>query len=126
MSEYDKARFRWLGKRNKFTKGTGPWLRTEIARKMSGKTVGELIAKTRASTPFTLVGRRLIEIEGYQGRATDEEVGTLRNALRDIVEEQQPMTVRQVFYQATVHGLVEKERKLVTTRFSVCCVEDAA
>jgi hypothetical protein len=31
-----------------------------------------------------------------------------RAALYDIVADQQPMTVRQVFYQATVHGLVAK------------------
>jgi hypothetical protein len=31
-----------------------------------------------------------------------------RNALFDIVAEQQPMTVRQVFYQATVRGVIEK------------------
>ena len=30
------------------------------------------------------------------------------NALLDAVEQQWPMTVRQVFYQAEVHGLVEK------------------
>jgi hypothetical protein len=29
-------------------------------------------------------------------------------ALLDIVEEQKPMTVREVFYQATVRGIVEK------------------
>jgi hypothetical protein len=31
-----------------------------------------------------------------------------RAALYDIVAAQQPMTVRQVFYQATVHGVIEK------------------
>ena len=76
---------------------------------MSGKTVGELIAKTQPSTAFTLAGMRLIEIESYVGRATEDEVSERRDRLLEIVEEGQPMTVRQVFYQATVHGIVEKE-----------------
>jgi hypothetical protein len=42
-------------------------------------------------------------------RATKTEVGARRQALYDIVAAQKPMTVRQVFYQATVRGIVEKE-----------------
>ena len=109
MSAYDHAPFRWLGKPNPYPKGTGPWKRTEIARKLSGKTVGELIAATQPSTPFTLAGKRLIEIEGYQARATGDEMEERRDRLLEIVEASQPMTVRQVFYQATMHGIVEKE-----------------
>ena len=41
-------------------------------------------------------------------RATKVEVGARREALLDIIDDGKPMTVRQVFYQATVHGLVEK------------------
>jgi hypothetical protein len=41
-------------------------------------------------------------------RATKAEVEARRDALFAMVEEGQPMTVRQVFYQATVRGLVEK------------------
>jgi hypothetical protein len=41
-------------------------------------------------------------------RATKTEVDARRRALRNIVFEMKPMTVRQVFYQATVRGLVEK------------------
>jgi hypothetical protein len=41
-------------------------------------------------------------------RATKAEVETRREALLDIIEAGRPMTVRQVFYQATVRGLVEK------------------
>jgi hypothetical protein len=41
-------------------------------------------------------------------RATKAEVGERREALLEIIEAGKPMTVRQVFYQATVHGLVEK------------------
>jgi hypothetical protein len=42
------------------------------------------------------------------GRATKAEVTVRRNRLLAIVREMRPMTVRQVYYQATVHGLVEK------------------
>lgn len=41
-------------------------------------------------------------------RSTKAQVGDRRAALVDIVAEQRPMTVRQVFYQATVQNLVEK------------------
>jgi hypothetical protein len=41
-------------------------------------------------------------------RATKAEVIERRERLLDIVAEMRPMTVRQVFYQATVRGLVEK------------------
>ena len=41
-------------------------------------------------------------------RATKAEMAERRQALYEIVAEQEPMTVRQVFYQATVRGLVEK------------------
>jgi hypothetical protein len=41
-------------------------------------------------------------------RATKTEVERRRNALYEIIAEMQPMTVRQVFYQATVKDIVEK------------------
>jgi hypothetical protein len=41
-------------------------------------------------------------------RATKAQVGARWTSLLQIVEQQRPMTVRQVFYQATVHNLVEK------------------
>jgi hypothetical protein len=41
-------------------------------------------------------------------RATRAEVGARREALLNIIADGRPMTVRQVFYQATVHSLVEK------------------
>jgi hypothetical protein len=41
-------------------------------------------------------------------RATQAEMQARRDALYTIVAEQQPMTVRQVFYQATVRGVIEK------------------
>jgi hypothetical protein len=41
-------------------------------------------------------------------RATKAEVEERREALLEIIDVGKPMTVRQVFYQATVHGLVEK------------------
>ena len=48
-------------------------------------------------------------------RATKAEVEDRRVRLFEIVAEMRPMTVRQVFYQASVRGLVEKSR-LDTTR----------
>jgi hypothetical protein len=113
MPTFDEnARFFWQkGKPNPFAKGTGPWERTELARKMSGKTCAAFIKANggRTSTLATLVGKRLIEIEGYTGRAREEEMQARYAALFAIVAEQRPMTVRQVFYQATVRGIVEKE-----------------
>ena len=44
-------------------------------------------------------------------RATKAEVEGRRDALFAMVERLRPMTVRQVFYQATVKGLVEKTEK---------------
>jgi hypothetical protein len=41
-------------------------------------------------------------------RSTKAEVGARRAALFDIVAEMKPMTVRQVFYQATVRDLIDK------------------
>jgi hypothetical protein len=41
-------------------------------------------------------------------RSTRAEMEARLDALYDIVAEQQPMTVRQVFYQATVRGLIPK------------------
>jgi hypothetical protein len=41
-------------------------------------------------------------------RSTKAQVGDRRAALYDIIAEQYPMSVRQVFYQATVHNLVDK------------------
>jgi len=41
-------------------------------------------------------------------RATKAEVEDRREALLAIIEDGKPMTVRQVFYQATVRGIVEE------------------
>jgi hypothetical protein len=41
-------------------------------------------------------------------RATKFEMSTRRRQIREIVERDQPMTVRQVFYQAVVHRIVGK------------------
>ncbi|QIG49450.1 hypothetical protein G5V57_18045 [Nordella sp. HKS 07] len=43
-----------------------------------------------------------------RSRSTKAEIEERRQALFDIVAEMKPMTVRQVFYQATVRGIVEK------------------
>jgi len=42
-----------------------------------------------------------------RARSTKAEVETRREALLDIIETGRPMTVRQVFYQATVRGLYQ-------------------
>lgn len=41
-------------------------------------------------------------------RSTKAEVAARRDALFEIVSAMKPMTVRQVFYQATVRDIVEK------------------
>jgi hypothetical protein len=43
-----------------------------------------------------------------RNRATKDEVAARREALAAILAEANPMTVRQVFYQATVRGIIEK------------------
>jgi hypothetical protein len=41
-------------------------------------------------------------------RATNDQMEKRRAAILDIIEDMHPMTVRQVFYAATVRGLIEK------------------
>src|SRR5215475_22986 len=53
-------------------------------------------------------GYQASQIKPRRHRATKAEVETRREALLDIIDDGKPMTVRQVFYQATVRGLVEK------------------
>ena len=75
----DTAIFKWLDEPNPYTKDTEAWQRTELARKMSGKTIAAFV-KAAANHPAfanrdprntlaTLAGKRLIEIDGYKGRA---------------------------------------------------------
>ena len=42
------------------------------------------------------------------GFSRNENYDEFKQLLRDIVEEQQPMTVRQVYYRAVVKGYIEK------------------
>src|SRR5262249_57121730 len=44
-------------------------------------------------------------------RSTKAEVEARREKLLEIVEAMKPMTVRQVFYQATVRGIIEKSER---------------
>jgi hypothetical protein len=44
----------------------------------------------------------------WRHRSTKAEVTARRDALLNIISEMNPMTMRQVFYQATVRGVVEK------------------
>src|SRR6266478_6367543 len=46
--------------------------------------------------------------KALSSRSTKAEIDGRRDALRSIVAAMRPMTVRQVFYQATVRGIVEK------------------
>jgi hypothetical protein len=55
----------------------------------------------RQASPMGADGKR-------EFRATKEQTDARRWALYDVVEMQQPMTVRQAFYQATVHKIVAK------------------
>jgi hypothetical protein len=63
---------------------------------------------------FRAAGATVVTAPAYQTspikrhRATKAEVEARREALLDIIDAGKPMTVRQCFYQATVHGLVEK------------------
>src|SRR5262249_53894053 len=64
----------------------------------------------RSSRPAT---RRARRDEGCRGgqRATKAQVKERRTALFEVVKAMKPMTVRQVFYQATVRGIVEKSER---------------
>ena len=69
----------------------------------------------KTSATLTTRSRRDDRVSGLSGyspirrtRATKAEVEARREALLDIIESGRPMTVRQMFYQATVRGLVEK------------------
>jgi hypothetical protein len=70
-----------------------------------------LVARRRAPVTSQVVS---VAAPNYQAspvkrlRATKAVVAERRRALYDIVADMQPMTVRQVFYQATVKGIVEK------------------
>jgi len=57
---------------------------------------------------------RFIRLSGMpykRNRATKSEMQLRLAGLRGIVESMRPMTVRQVFYQATVHHIVEKTER---------------
>src|SRR5262245_29982987 len=62
------------------------------------------VAPATKATAAAEVWRRHIK----RRRSTKVEVEARRKALLNIIDSGKPMTVRQVFYQATVHGLVEK------------------
>jgi hypothetical protein len=73
----------------------------------------DLLAAHVAGADPTLYGPSQIKseptlYEAKRKRSTKNDVLRRRERLYDIVRAMQPMTVRQVFYQATVRGLVEK------------------
>jgi hypothetical protein len=43
-----------------------------------------------------------------RARRTKAEIAALRAAIHDVIEDDPPMTVRQVFYQLVAHGVIEK------------------
>jgi hypothetical protein len=57
----------------------------------------------------TVTALPVYESSHIKRRSTKAEVEARRSALYEIVNAGRPMTVRQVFYQATVRGLIEKE-----------------
>jgi hypothetical protein len=71
-------------------------------------------AKPAEQIPQARRKAAMIAVDTYQAspikrhRATRDEVAARRAALLAIVSEMKPMTVRQVFYQATVRNVVEK------------------
>ena len=64
----------------------------------------QIAGKTSSPTPDPVYQASPIK----RGRSTKSEVEVRRQALYGIVKAMQPMTVRQVYYQATVRGIVEK------------------
>jgi hypothetical protein len=51
---------------------------------------------------------KIYQSRSTKRRRTKEDIRSLRDALLDVVRENRPMTVRQVFYQAVSCGLIEK------------------
>ena len=73
------------------------------------------------ATLHNLARLHLIEIEGHKPtRANKDEMEERRDEIYRIVEEMQPMTVRQVFYQATVRGIVDKNEKQLRQGAASC------
>ena len=63
-----------------------------------------------ATTELDLLAGDRVYVSSHlkRHRSTKVEVERRRAALFEIISDMKPMTVRQVFYQASVHGLVEK------------------
>jgi hypothetical protein len=49
------------------------------------------------------------DIKSKRSRRTKAAVATIRDAIRDVLEQDHPQTVRQVFYAPTVRGVIKKE-----------------
>jgi hypothetical protein len=71
------------------------------ARKLVDGLVTDILDEVGTKAPYQARGVK-------RHRPTKAEVETRREALLDIISAMRPMTVRQVFYQATVRGFVEK------------------
>jgi hypothetical protein len=73
----------------------------------AGELISSLDSKAQAETASASYEASQLK----RDRATRAEMVERQNALYNIVLEMQPMTVRQVFYQASVRGLVEKSEQ---------------
>jgi hypothetical protein len=91
--------------------GSALMSRDDFDRTRAAAAVAAIDAVLEELIDDTLAGRDRAPYQAShikRRRATADEVRRRRGALIGIVQEMRPMTVRQVFYQATVHGIVEK------------------
>jgi hypothetical protein len=83
--------------------GTGAGIKSGLERRLDTR------PRSKSQEPGTAADIQVYEASPIKrNRATKAEVEHRRNALHKIVAAMKPMTVRQVFYQATVHEIVEK------------------
>jgi hypothetical protein len=76
----------------------------------NGRHNADAIARPRGGVMPARTATRVYEASPIRrSRSTKGEVEARREALLAIIDDGKPMTVRQVFYQATVRGIVEKE-----------------
>ena len=76
----------------------------EVVGRIIDDAIRRLDPANRAVPTAPYVASHIKRAAGHQGRHG----ASGRRRLIDIVEQSQPCTVRQVFYQATVRGMVEK------------------
>lgn len=80
-----------------------------LRRKANGYYANKLASKTQAERDAEAEAKRAMRhADGATPRSTNAELRERRQALLNIVREQQPATVRAIFYQAVIAGLVGK------------------